>query len=79
MDIEKLISDNKIRIYVNPKSNKTEIIGIKDNRIKVNVKEPADKNKANIEVIKFFSRLLKKKVRIKNGLKSKEKTLSVED
>jgi hypothetical protein len=36
-----------------------------------------DKNKANIEIVKFFSKLLKKKVEIKKGMKSRNKVLVV--
>lgn len=42
----------------------------------VEVKAQPEKGKANIEIIKFFSRLLKKKVRIISGLASKRKTIT---
>ncbi len=74
MNIDKYISNNSLKIIVKPNSSKTEITGFDNGRIKVNVKAPAKKNKANIEVIKYFSKLLKKKVKIK-GLSSKEKLL----
>jgi uncharacterized protein (TIGR00251 family) len=76
-DISKYISNNSLRILVKPNSNKTEIMDIdEDNKIiKISVKAPADKNKANLEIIKFFSKLSKKKARIKSGLKSKEKLI----
>ena len=38
--------------------------------------KPED-NKANIEVIKFLSKSLKKKVKIVSGLKSKEKMIEI--
>jgi uncharacterized protein (TIGR00251 family) len=76
-DISKYISNNSLRILVKPNSNKTEIMDIdEDNKIiKISVKAPADKNKTNLEIIKFFSKLSKKKARIKSGLKSKEKLI----
>ena len=79
MNLENYISNNTLKIIVKPNSNKTEIINFDENNkiIKVNVKAPADKNKANLEIIKFFSKLLKKKVIIKKGLKSKEKILEI--
>ena len=43
--------------------------------MKVAVAEPAEDNKANIELIKFLSKQLGKKIRILRGLKSKEKLL----
>ena len=76
MDIQKYISNNSLKIIVKPNSSKTEIVDYDEKKkaLKVNVKAPADKNKANLKIIKFFSKLLKKKVRIK-GLSSKEKLL----
>jgi uncharacterized protein (TIGR00251 family) len=79
INVDKFISNGLLKIIVKPNSNKNELMGYDDNKkgIKVNIKAPADKNKANIEVIKFFSKLLKKKVKIKTGLTSKEKILKI--
>ncbi len=79
MDIENFISNNTLKIFVKPNSNKTEIVNLDKNNkiIKVNVKAPAEKNKANVEIIKFFSKLLKKRVIIKKGLKSRKKILEI--
>jgi len=76
MEIEKYISNNSLKIIAKPNSKKTEITGYDEEKkaLKVNVKAPAEKNKANIEIIKYFSKLLKRKVKIK-GLSSKEKLL----
>lgn len=76
-----IIPKEKIfKIIVRPNSNKNEIVGIDEarNALRVNIAAPADKNKANREVIKFFSKLLKKKVRIVSGLKSREKLIKIE-
>ena len=79
MDVSEHICDGLLRIYVKPNSKKTENIGYDELRkaVKVNVSEPADKDKANKEIIKYFSKLLKRKVLIKSGLKSREKTLKI--
>ncbi|MBT4540653.1 YggU family protein [Candidatus Woesearchaeota archaeon] len=79
INIKKHINNNLLKIIVKPNSNKSEIIGYDDSKqgVKVNIKAPADKNKANIEVVKFFSKLLKKEVKIKTGLTSKEKILKI--
>ena len=68
------------KIIVKPNSSKSEIIGYDKNKqaLKVAIAAPAEGNKANIAVIKFFSRLYKKKVTILKGLKSKEKLLKIE-
>ncbi|MBI4453623.1 YggU family protein [Candidatus Woesearchaeota archaeon] len=81
MDINNYIKNNHLKIIVRPNSNKNEIIEFNEDKraLKVNIAAPADKNKANKEVIKFFSKLLKKKVEIKSGLTSKEKLLRIEE
>ena len=65
------------KIIVKANSAKNEIVKFDKERkaYRVNIKEKAEDNKANIEIIKFFSKLLKKKVKIIKGLKSKEKVL----
>ncbi len=70
----------RIKILVKPNSKKTEILGWDEERkaFRVAVAAPPEDNKANIALIKFFSKLTKKKVRILSGLKSKEKMLLVE-
>lgn len=77
MKLDDYIADSKLRIKVRSASKKTEIKGVKDGVVLVNIVAPADKNKANLEVVKFFSKLLKKQVRIKSGLKSREKVLLI--
>ena len=50
MELENYISNNSLKIIVKPNSSKTEIVNLDENNkvIKVNVKSPADKNKANL-------------------------------
>ncbi len=71
------IENNRLQIIVKPNSSRTEIIcfDADSGGLRVNVAAPADKNKANIEIIKFFTRLSKKKVFIKSGAISKKKLL----
>jgi len=66
-----------IKIKVKANSKKNEIIK-EDAFYRVNVKSPAEDNKANIEVIKLLTRHFKKKVKIIKGLRSKEKLISLE-
>ncbi|MBD3313487.1 YggU family protein [Candidatus Woesearchaeota archaeon] len=72
-------SDNLMRIIVKPNSPKSEIIAVDEarNALRVNIKAPPEKGKANKEVVKFFSKLLKKKVEIVSGKTSKEKLLKI--
>jgi uncharacterized protein (TIGR00251 family) len=79
MNIEDYIQNNSLKIIVKPNANKSEILGYDESRqaVKVAIKAPAEKGKANKEVIKFFSKLLKRKIEIKSGLKSREKIISL--
>ena len=74
------IKEDIFKIIVKPNSAKNEILKFDKERkaYRVNIKEKAEDNKANMEIIKFFSKLLKKKVKIIKGLKSGEKVLKAE-
>ena len=74
-----IIQNNRIHIIVKPNAKKTEIIAIdKDKKTaKIAVAAPADKDKANKELLHFMSKLLKKQVRFVSGLRSKEKILEI--
>jgi len=63
--------------FVKPNAKKTEIIGWDEskNAFRMAVAAVPDKNKANLELIKFLSKLLKAKISIVKGSKSREKTL----
>jgi uncharacterized protein (TIGR00251 family) len=80
MNVQSYIIGNHIKILVKPNSPKTEIVEYDTERkaLRVNVHAKPEDNEANIEIIKYFSKLLKKKVTIKSGLKSKEKILMIE-
>ena len=66
-----------IKIIVKTNSKKTQITSYDKIRkaYKVEVKAPPEKNKANIEIEKYFSKLLKQKVKITSGKTSKTKIL----
>ena len=65
----------KVLVKANSRENKIEKIS--DNEYKVNVKEKAENNKANLAVIKILSKYFKKEVYIKSGLRSKIKIVDV--
>jgi uncharacterized protein len=79
-DISKYINNGNLKIIVKPKSKKTEINGYDNDKkaVLVSITAIPENNKANLEVIKYFSKILKKKVRIKSGLTSKEKILHID-
>ena len=64
-----------MRVTVKPNAKRNEILDETSDHIKVAIAAPADKNKANKELIKFLSKHFKKKVRIKSGLTNKEKII----
>lgn len=74
------INEKRINVIVKPSSPKSEMLGFDVNRkaYRINIKAPPDKGKANIELVKFLSKTLKKKVRIVSGLSSKEKIVELE-
>ena len=76
---EKLKGRERISIKVRPDSPTTEIIGYDSSEeiFSMNVKAHPDKGKANQEIIRFFSRLLKKEVKIVSGVRSKRKLLKL--
>ena len=73
------IKEDFFKIIVKANSSRNEILGYDKERgvYRVNIKAKAEDNKANIEIIKFFSKLLKNKVKIVKCLKSKEKVIRV--
>jgi len=73
------IKDSKLKIIAKPNSPKTEITEVDKDSIKLNVKAQPEKGKANKEIIKFFSKLLKKQVTIKTGKTTKTKILSIQE
>ena len=79
IDVLKYINNNNLKIRVKPNSPKTQILEYDNERkaLRVNVHAKPENNEANLEVIKFFSKLLKKRVTIKSGLRSKEKILHI--
>jgi len=77
MNLKDCILNNHLSVVVKPNSRKTEIIEIKDNVAKIALSAPAEENKANIELIKFVSKLLKRKVEIISGKTNKKKILKL--
>ena len=67
----------EIKVKVKTNKNKQEIQKIDENNFIINLKSSPVDNKANKELIKLFSKELKLRVKIKKGLKSKEKILEI--
>lgn len=77
MNIDDFIVNGSLKIIVKPNKRKNKLLEYDKNKkaIKVAIKAPPENNKANIEVIKFFSKLTKKNTKIIKGKTSKEKLL----
>ena len=73
------INEKTFSVIAKPNSKKSEILGYDSARkaYKVAIAAPAQGGKANIELIKFLSKELKKKVVIKSGFTGKKKIIEV--
>lgn len=76
---KEIAGKDSINIIVKPNSPKT---GIKEfdsekQAYRVNIKAVPEKGEANKEVIKYFTKLLRKDVKITSGLKSRKKVLRI--
>ena len=65
-----------IDAIVKPSSRKFEV-KLVDGKLFISLTEPAEKNKANLELIKELSRMLGCDVRLVGGAKSKRKRLEL--
>ncbi|MBT7903245.1 DUF167 domain-containing protein [Candidatus Woesearchaeota archaeon] len=76
--IEKL-KNQRVKIIVKPNAPKTKILfwDSQKQAFKIAVAAVPDKDRANTAIIKFFSKLLKCKVTIISGLKSREKIIQI--
>lgn len=69
----------KIKVKVFPSSGKQEVSNLSDGELKVYLKSEANKNKANIELLKILKKHFKKQVRIKSGFISRNKVVEIID
>lgn len=78
-EIAQYVKNGFLWVIVKPNALKTQAISYdyEQKALKIVVHAPADKNKANKEIIRFFSKVLKKKVLIKSGLTSRQKLLQI--
>jgi uncharacterized protein (TIGR00251 family) len=81
MNINQFIKNNSLKIIVKPNSPKNEIISWDNEKqaLRIAIKAKPENNQANIEIIKFFKKLLKKNISIIHGLKSREKIIKIEN
>ena len=79
MNIQDHIVDDKLRIIVKPNAPETKVLGYDENKkaVRVSVSAVADKDKANKALVRFISKLVKRKVVIVSGSRSREKVLGL--
>ena len=69
-----------IKIKVKPNSGKQELVKISEDEYIINLKKPAQDNKANIELFKLLKKHFKaENIKIIKGLKSREKIVEVKN
>ncbi len=75
MNISQYMKNNTISIIAKPNSSKTEIVGWDENRqaLKIAVAAVPDKDKANIELLKFLRKETGMKCELASGAKSRAK------
>ena len=80
MNLLQYAKNNQLRVLVKPNARKTEVLGFDEARgaVRIAIAAPAEANKANVELMKFVSKISGKTVRISSGIKSKAKTLRFE-
>ena len=76
MDFKKYFKNGALNLKVAPRSGREELVE-RENGLKLFLKAPAEDNKANLELIKFFKKEFKLKVEIISGMKSREKVVRI--
>ena len=75
--IQQHTKESTLKIIVKPNAPKTEVICWDDNKqaLRIAVSAPPDKNKANLELLKFLKKQTNQKCEIIMGAKSREKSI----
>ena len=66
-----------IKVKAKPNSKEQEIIKISENEYKIALREKAEDNKANIELLKLLKKYFGKEAKIVKGLKSRNKIVEI--
>lgn len=67
----------RLQVKVKPNARESRILSDQGGVLTVSIAAPPEDNKANLALIKFLSKKLKKQVRIVSGFGSKTKILDV--
>lgn len=71
------IKEDAFKVIIKPNSQNNAVVEFNKDKgaYLIKIKARAEDNKANIELIRFLSKILGKKIKIKSGLKSKVKAI----
>lgn len=67
----------RLQVKVKPNAGENAIIKQSDNSLVVAIAAPPEKGRANLELVRFLSKKLKKQVRIVCGFEKRTKVLEV--
>lgn len=70
----------EIRIYVQPRASKTEIIGLHGKALKIRIAAPPVDGQANVELCRYLARQVgvpQKDVQMKSGVSSRQKRVFI--
>lgn len=76
LNLSKYLKNNTISLRVVPHSSRSELVE-EDGKLKLYLHALPEKNKANLELIKFFKKEYGLRVEIKSGEKGREKVIVV--
>lgn len=71
----------EIRIYIQPRASKTEIVGLHGEALKIRVASPPVDGQANAELCRFLARYVgvpRQHVQLKSGVSSRQKRVFIE-
>lgn len=71
----------RVKVIVKTNAGKSEVLEYDEEKqaYRIKVKEPPEKGKANLAVVKLMSRHFKKPARIVSGFTSKEKLVEISE
>ncbi len=76
-ELSHAISDGPITVRVMPGAGATKVVSNEQGVFRIQLKARPEKGEANLELVKFLSKLVKKKVKIVSGLTSRTKIVRI--
>lgn len=78
-EFKKEIAKGRVLVRVRPNVRKSCLVGFDDGRKAwlLDIAAPAEDNQANVEVVRFLSKMVGVRVRIRSGLTSRQKYVEI--